>query len=81
MSNDLHLAGTKTPVPRPSGPFAVARTCREWIDPDRAEIYSDNPGDQRELMAWIWYPAGSAPDLERARTFPRLGRRLLNSWE
>jgi pimeloyl-ACP methyl ester carboxylesterase len=70
MSNDLHLAGTKTPVPRPSGAFSVARTCREWIDPDRAEIYSDNPGDQRELVAWIWYPAGSAPGMERAPYLP-----------
>jgi predicted dienelactone hydrolase len=70
MTSDLHAAGTKTPVPRPSGPFSVARTRREWIDPDRAEIYSDNPGDRRELVAWIWYPAASAPGLEQAPYLP-----------
>jgi hypothetical protein len=70
MSNDLNLAGAKTPVPRPSGPFSVARTCREWIDSDRAEIYSANPGDRRELAVWIWYPADSAPGLERAPYLP-----------
>jgi predicted dienelactone hydrolase len=70
MSSDLHSAGEKTPVPRPSGPFTVARTRREWIDPDRDEIYSDNPGDRRELVAWIWYPAGAAPGLEQAPYLP-----------
>jgi hypothetical protein len=70
MSSDLNPAGTTTPVPRPSGPFSVARTCREWIDRDRAEIYSANPGDRRELVAWIWYPAGSAPGVERAPYLP-----------
>ena len=70
MSSDLNPAATTTPVPRPSGPFSVARTCREWIDPDRAEIYSANPGDRRELVAWIWYPAGSAPGVERAPYLP-----------
>jgi len=48
----------------------VARTWREWIDPDRAEIYSANPTDRRELVAWIWYPAGSAPGVERAPYLP-----------
>ena len=70
MSSDLHSAGTQTPVPRPSGPFAVARTRREWIDRDREEVYSANPGDRRELVAWMWYPAGPAPGLERAPYHP-----------
>ena len=81
MSNDLHFAGTKTPVPRPSGPFSVARTCREWIDPDRAEIYSDYPA-----IDGSWWPGSGTrpallPALSGPRTFPRLGRRLLNCWE
>ena len=80
MSSDLHPAGTMTPVPRPSGPFAVARTCREWIDPDRAEIYSANLA-----IDGSWWPgSGTRPALRPARsgppTFLRLGRRLLNSW-
>jgi predicted dienelactone hydrolase len=48
----------------------VARVCREWIDLDRAEIYSASPGDRRELLVWIWYPAGSAAGMGRAPYLP-----------
>jgi hypothetical protein len=44
----------------------------DWVDPDRAGIYSSTPQDRRELVVWIWYPATAAPDAERAAYLPEL---------
>lgn len=44
----------------PSGPYAVGTTVYHWVDESRAEPYSDNPEDRRELMVQVWYPAGQA---------------------
>lgn len=56
-----------------TGPYAVGRTTRRWIDPARPEPLTEAPGDFREVMAEIWYPAEAGtglpapyfPDLER----------------
>ena len=47
----------ETPLPTPTGPFAVGRTTRVWSDPAHADPQAPPPGSPRELMAWIWYPA------------------------
>jgi predicted dienelactone hydrolase len=43
----------------------VGRTSYDWIDAERAEIYSSDPQDRRELFVWVWYPA--VPDAGAAR--------------
>lgn len=35
--------------PKPTGTFAVGRTTLHWVD--------RSPQNERELLAWIWYPA------------------------
>jgi hypothetical protein len=48
----------------------VGRVSFDWVDPDRAEIYSSNPQDRRELVIWAWYPAAPGPRAERAAYLP-----------
>lgn len=53
------------PVPRlpvPSGPFQVGTVALHLVDEDRAEIYGSEPGNPRELMVQLWYPARPKAD-------------------
>jgi dienelactone hydrolase len=43
--------------PRPRGPYQVGTVSHHWTDPARAEIFTSDPTDRRELMVQIWYPA------------------------
>ena len=47
-------------LPAPTGRHGVGRVSFDWVDQGRAEVYSSNPQDRRELVVWVWYPA--APD-------------------
>src|SRR5204863_506840 len=60
------------PVPRlpaPPGPYAVGSVTFDWTDTTRAESYSPDSSDKRELMVQIWYPA--QPDAH-GKTIPFL---------
>jgi dienelactone hydrolase len=46
-----------TILPTPTGPFAVGRTTFVWTDASQVGRPSPQPGTERELLAWIWYPA------------------------
>lgn len=46
-----------TALPPPTGPYAVGRTVREWIDRSRTDPYAADPSEPRSLLTWIWYPA------------------------
>jgi dienelactone hydrolase len=48
----------------------VGRASFDLVDPNRAEIYSTNPQDRRELVIWAWYPAAPGPDAKRAAYLP-----------
>ena len=50
---------TPEPLPDPTGPHAIGRVSYEWVDQDRAEIYSADAEDRRELVVWVWYPAAA----------------------
>ena len=39
-------------LPAPTGRYKVGRVSFDWVDPERAEIYSSNPQDRRELLVW-----------------------------
>jgi hypothetical protein len=43
-------------LPEPTGPYAVGRVSYHWIDRSREETFTEE-GDERELMAFVWYPA------------------------
>jgi dienelactone hydrolase len=57
-------------LPAPSGRHRVGRAAYDWADSQRAEIYSSDPQDRRELVVWVWYPAELPPDAERADYLP-----------
>lgn len=46
-----------TTLPTPTGPFAVGRTTYLWSDPAHAQLLAPQPGTERQVFAWIWYPA------------------------
>lgn len=43
--------------PRPTGPYAIGTVTYNWVDVKRAEVFTADPNDHRELMVQIWYPA------------------------
>jgi predicted dienelactone hydrolase len=47
----------ETPLPAPTGPFAVGRVTYAWTDPAQAELLTPEPSSPRQVLAWIWYPA------------------------
>ena len=40
------------------------------MDPNRSEIYSENPAGKRELVTWIWYPAAAPLDARPVAYLP-----------
>ena len=78
MSNTSAAAAATSPstasddcLPAPTGPHAVGRVSYDWVDSTRAETYSADPAARRELVVWIWYPAGQEPAGERASYLPQ----------
>jgi predicted dienelactone hydrolase len=67
--------------PTPAGPYAIGTVTYRWTDPSRAEFFTDNPADKRELMVQLWYPAkptGATPAryIEDPSTLAPLARLL-----
>ncbi len=48
-------------LPKPAGPDAIGTLTYHWVDTDRAEVFTDDPNDRREVMVQIWYPAQPQP--------------------
>jgi pimeloyl-ACP methyl ester carboxylesterase len=57
---------TPLTLPTPTGPFAVGRVSEAWTDETSVDALAPEPGAQREVLVWIWYPstatAGAATD-------------------
>jgi predicted dienelactone hydrolase len=52
--------------PRPTGPYAIGTQTYHWLDPAREDIFTSDPGDRRELVVQVWYPAEGEPTAPRA---------------
>ena len=73
VGGTLFLYSTDLPPAR--GPFPVGRASYTWTDSSRHEPWVDNPAELRQLLTYVWYPAGSAvgpvapyfPSLEQLR--------------
>jgi len=63
----LSIAFPVFDLPAPRGQFPVGTTTLHLIDEDRAEHYTADPNDHRELMVRMWYPAKSIENHERAK--------------
>jgi hypothetical protein len=59
-----------SPLPMPTGPHAVGRVSYDWVDRARFDIYAGNPETRRELVMFVWYPAGSHATAEFAPYLP-----------
>lgn len=44
-------------LPAPTGSYQVGTTILYLVDPSRPEIHTNPPGNKRELMVQVWYPA------------------------
>ncbi|OMF51311.1 alpha/beta hydrolase family protein [Paenibacillus peoriae] len=44
---------------KPTGPYPIGTVSYHWTDDTREETFTSAPGDKRELMVQIWYPASS----------------------
>ena len=53
-------------LPKPTGDYAVGTTSYHFIDPDREEIYTEDPNDNREITAKVWYPSVEVPAADTA---------------
>jgi len=62
----LPLAFPVIRFPAPTGPYAIGTVTYHWIDANRAEIFTADPDDRRELMVQIWYPARANASARRA---------------
>ncbi len=47
-------------LPPPTGPDAVGATYFSLVDTARPETFTEDPGDHRELLIRVWYPAKPA---------------------
>lgn len=61
VSVALSLALPVFRLPEPTGPYAIGTLTYHWVDPSRPELLTADPGDRRELMAQVWYPAEGKP--------------------
>ncbi|KKO54861.1 alpha/beta hydrolase family protein [Paenibacillus sp. DMB20] len=61
-------------LPEPSGKYQVGVKDFHLVDPDREETFTDDPGDRRELMVRVWYPAEADKKLKQATLFPEDGK-------
>jgi predicted dienelactone hydrolase len=60
-------------LPSPTGPYAVGTTTFEWTDESRAEIFSPDPADRRDLLVQVWYPAEDVAGAKPVPLWPDSG--------
>lgn len=63
-------AQAEVTLPTPTGPHKIGRMSFHWKDASRDELETKAPGDKRELMAHLFYPADAKASGERAVYVP-----------
>jgi hypothetical protein len=53
---------SRTPLPTPTGPYAVGSRYFYLIDKARPDLISPDPNDYRSISLQAWYPAEPGPD-------------------
>lgn len=59
-------------LPGPTGPHPVGTTSLYLVDDTRPETFTTDPGDHRELMVRVWYPARVEPGASLAPLMERM---------
>jgi dienelactone hydrolase len=58
-------------LPKPTGIYKVGTQTFNFLDESRAEIFTDEENDKRQLVVQMWYPAGSVKNKVHGTLFPR----------
>jgi len=66
LSTALPVVVPSFRFPEPSGPHRIGTLTYHWHDETRAEVLTSAPGDHREVMVQVWYPASPDPEAPRA---------------
>ena len=61
---------TEDPLPTATGRYRTGRVAFQWIDNTRPELETRVPDDRRELLVYVFYPAGAANGVPRAPYVP-----------
>jgi predicted dienelactone hydrolase len=60
VSSQQNASVDEIVLPTPTGPYRVGRASFHRIDSSRAETFTEDPTDNREVLFHIWYPAEPA---------------------
>ncbi len=71
VTGALAVAMPVPTLPEATGPYAVGTFTTYLVDESRPENYTEDPNDNRELVAQVWYPAANQ-DGEPASYLPDL---------
>ncbi len=64
------IANAATELPPPTGPYAVGSILMYAKDDDRAEEWTDDPKDRREIPLFVYYPADADTRASLAEYLP-----------
>ncbi|MEK4005463.1 alpha/beta hydrolase family protein [Paenibacillus sp. FSL H3-0333] len=70
-------------LPAPEGPYAVGVQTLHLTDSSRPEPQTPDPGDSRELMVYVWYPAAVKHGMHTAPWLPgdrQSNRKLMSAF-
>lgn len=70
--------GNTTPLPAPTGPYAVGRANLAWVDPAQADTMAPTAEARRELVVWLWYPAEAGPAARAGAYLPPTWREAVD---
>jgi hypothetical protein len=63
-------ASASRQLPSPAGKYGVSRIGYDWTEKSRVEPTAKIPGDHREIMVYVWYPADKNRKGGRAEYLP-----------
>jgi len=69
------LHAQQSPLPAPTGTYAVGRTIFDWTDESRVDL--ESPKGHREIPVWVWYPASPLKAAQPAEWLPGIWGEIL----
>lgn len=68
-------------LPEPTGEYQTGTTTYYFTDPEREEIYTENPDDNRELAVKVWYPTDTDTGIPAPYISEELGQAISSGLE
>jgi dienelactone hydrolase len=73
------LYAQQSPLPAPTGQYAVGRTQFDWTDKSRVDLENEN--GHREIIVWVWYPASPQSGAQQAEWLPGAWGEMFSGWQ